>query len=306
MSQPGSLHFDARTSSATVPPSAGSVDGLHFIDTITQQFNLNAVHRSHLQGLYQVGTSVDGKLSSADILSRVYMLACQFSGEIRLANAIHSSGGSSGSSGEELKPILDELAIRLDDTFHLTSEQTKNIRQACQECIYKPMRVSYKSLHIDLDRVLRVRAKQYRLDNVFGKPAREAKCASDGKRIASSVRNAFRQDIRNSVIGLNQTSLEKFTYDCIQAYLARSAILHRFAFENRGTLGESSDSDNNIADTTDTTPDSLGKRKRPPPPPPLPRGRIPDGEDFWSRVDAWFKSEIKTRGKEFTSEPWKT
>jgi hypothetical protein len=50
-------------------------------------------------------------------------------------------------------------------------------------------------LIISTQKILRTKATYYRMDNIFGQPTREAKWAADGKKIASGVRNAFRQDV---------------------------------------------------------------------------------------------------------------
>ena len=34
-------------------------------------------------------------------------------------------------------------------------------------------------------------------------------------------------------------------------------------------------------------------------------GHVPTGKDFWSRVDSWFKDEIKKRGSDLTGHRWK-
>jgi hypothetical protein len=34
-------------------------------------------------------------------------------------------------------------------------------------------------------------------------------------------------------------------------------------------------------------------------------GRVANGEDFWSRVDAWFSDEIAKRDKDLTGPLWK-
>lgn len=34
-------------------------------------------------------------------------------------------------------------------------------------------------------------------------------------------------------------------------------------------------------------------------------GRVPKGQDFWSRVDAWFIEEIKEKGRSLTGASWK-
>lgn len=177
------------------------------------------------------------------------MLACQLSSETRILNAMQnhvqvgtsSRSDDSASTVNELRTILNELSIRLDSTFQLTTEQTvrqflllsfdifsrcpthgtsqTNIRRVCQELIFKPLRVAYKSLHHDAEvccpipffiltyiatyyqKMIRAKASHYRMDNIFGKPSREEKWITQAKRIASSVRNSFRQDVS---IFLNQ------------------------------------------------------------------------------------------------------
>ncbi|KAJ7026317.1 hypothetical protein C8F04DRAFT_966485, partial [Mycena alexandri] len=56
------------------------------------------------------------------------------------------------------------------------------------------------------------------LDNIFGVPVREKKLMSALKRICSSVCNAFRQDIRDSIDPANFVALDKFTYALATKY----------------------------------------------------------------------------------------
>ncbi|KAF8966227.1 hypothetical protein BDZ97DRAFT_1593469, partial [Flammula alnicola] len=120
----------------------------------------------------------------------------------------------------DLKGVVDEITIRLDKSFQLTKDQKANIRRLCQEQIYKPTRTAFKDLHVDVLKKLRENPAQYDLQNVFGigKPSREAQVASETKRVASGVRNVFRSDIRDGIIGEHQVSLKKFTADCNERY----------------------------------------------------------------------------------------
>lgn len=68
-------------------------------------------------------------LEHTDLVSRIYVLACQFSMEVRITGTIQArmelgNSGSVVAAGQELRTVLDELSIRLDSTFNLTSEQS--------------------------------------------------------------------------------------------------------------------------------------------------------------------------------------
>ena len=52
-----------------------------------------------------------------------------------------------------------------------------------------------------------------------------------------------------------------------------------------------------MAEAEEPEPETLGPVKK--------RGRVAKGEDFWSKVDAWFKAEIAARGKDLSSASWK-
>ncbi len=79
---------------------------------------------------------MEGNLPPVDIMSKIYMLACQLSGETRILNTVQSqiqrgNGDSriSTSSANEVQALLNELTIRLDCTFQLTAEQTVRLFQ---------------------------------------------------------------------------------------------------------------------------------------------------------------------------------
>ena len=82
----------------------------------------------------------------------------------------------------------------------------------------------------------------------------------------------------------------------------QQSIQRRFAHENLDLLGVSEDEDQEGFDMA-TSPATGQKRKR------NNRGgkggRIPNGEDFWSRVDAWFSEEMGKRDNDLTGSLWK-
>ncbi|KAF8158716.1 hypothetical protein BJ912DRAFT_936450 [Pholiota molesta] len=283
--------------------------GMIFIDTLSKEFELGPAHVSHLRALYQLGTNFEGNLSKADLYTRIFALACQFNTQRQITLAVQSvTANSFSGAGGDFKRILDELSIRLDTNFSLTSEQTLSVRRTCQELIYQPRRVSFKNLYSEVDKLVRENPAGYRLENVFTIPARESKWMSEVKRIASSVRNSFRQDLRNSVIGSNQMSLDKFTAEAsekyhhsskarssAQGYMVHNVILRRFCIEHQSLLGvdtqdledsESSVGSDDVEALHQQSADMCQKVVLP-------------------KVDDWFKDAMKTRGDNFTSDAWR-
>ncbi|KAF8177639.1 hypothetical protein BJ912DRAFT_985719 [Pholiota molesta] len=306
------LH-NSPTAAASMPVDSSMLHAqtAQFIDNLMERFHLSVAQRDDLYGLYQLGISLDNPLGRADIMTRIYFLACQYGIEQRQlqVSAPMSTESSNGGTGPgELKGLIKELKVRLDDTFQITKDQRTHIRLLCQELISKPSRTSYKNLHLDVEKKMRSKPDAYKMSNIFGQITREQKWASEARRIASNIRNVFRQEIHDSIIGKRKCSLQEFTSDRLvryrlggssnteQGHLIRNVILRRFAWENRLSLGNEEDSENE-ASSSDLSSEASKKRKR---------GRIAHGEDFWSKVDAWFKEKIALWGSDFTGPDWKT
>ncbi|KAF9559657.1 hypothetical protein CPC08DRAFT_622312, partial [Agrocybe pediades] len=92
------------------------------------------------------------------------------------------------------------------------------VRRVAKEMIYKATRTSFKTLAADVSNTLRGNPELYRLTNVYGQPQRETLLTSVIKKQVSAVRNVFRSDIRNSVIGKKACTLEEFTVTCSSKY----------------------------------------------------------------------------------------
>lgn len=128
------------------------------------RYVLSPHHNKRLvtEGRLQVGTSIGGGLEKADLAARIYSMASSFASENRSIDATRTMLKNSGflrdpKAGDvviDLAAMFQELAIRLEDTFHFTDEQkvclrlrphnsTKdyssliqvNIRQVCQNLI---------------------------------------------------------------------------------------------------------------------------------------------------------------------------
>ncbi|KAJ7821504.1 hypothetical protein B0H13DRAFT_1920674 [Mycena leptocephala] len=152
-----------------------------------------------------------------------------------------------------------------------------------QDIIYEPTRTSFMKMHLDVIQKLCDNKGTAKLTSVFGNPAREKILFPLVKRICSSVRNSFRQDIRNSICG-DSPLLGRFTYTSAMKF-------------KRGGPGISLDVGYSVHN-------AILKRK-------LSTqtqggGRIPKGKDFWSQVDTFFTKKITEFGtKNLQNAGWK-
>ncbi|KAK7027140.1 hypothetical protein R3P38DRAFT_3315464 [Favolaschia claudopus] len=278
------------TSSPPTPPTG--IPAL-YIDNLAREFGLGDRDRMKLRGLLQVCGNAG--LRPGELLAQLYILAV----------------------------ILSEAAERhraaQDNTFGGDLRVMTNIRGITQDVIHEATRTVFSTMHADVLVILKERKKQLDLDNIFGVPIRENKLTSVLKRACSSVRNAFRQDIRDSIDPASFVELDKFTYALASKYklggvagelsdlfsIHAAAVLlngtaqRRFAFDNPDLLW------NDEADGKDDTETSSE-------PPPKKRktatkqsGRVAAGADFWGKVDAHFKTQVAMRGRNFKDARWK-
>ncbi|KAJ7436672.1 hypothetical protein B0H11DRAFT_1754592, partial [Mycena galericulata] len=112
----------------------------------------------------------------------------------------------------DITQLLDDLRTRLDDEYRFTREQTRSIRTQAQDIIFEATRTAFMTMHNDVIQKLRDNKASMKLSNVFGNPSREKALYSLVKKTCSSVRNSFRQDIRNSLCGETTSTLAVFTY----------------------------------------------------------------------------------------------
>lgn len=112
--------------------------------------------------------SLSDGLGRADVMTRIYALACHYGSEQRLLYAVQTSEGLQGGVGD-LRGLFQELSIRLKDTFQLTKEQKVwikvttagfllmisvhqlTIRWLAQDFIYKSSRTAFKVLYLDIE-----------------------------------------------------------------------------------------------------------------------------------------------------------
>ncbi|KAJ3894364.1 hypothetical protein GG344DRAFT_41156, partial [Lentinula edodes] len=118
---------------------------------------------------------------------------------------------------QNMRAMYKDLKIRLEQTFSLTSAQTKSIRLIAQEKIYDPLRTCYTGINQDVFDHIKTNAEVMRFSNIFGHPTYESTLEKAIKRACSSVRNAFRQHLRDSIEkGIDAAT---FTYNMNKIYI---------------------------------------------------------------------------------------
>ncbi|KAF7971980.1 hypothetical protein HWV62_19321 [Athelia sp. TMB] len=282
------------------------------IDKLARDFKLEAPFDANLHAFVKLG-EMDGTLSKSDLATRLYTLAafyCEIS-ERKCA--------SRDQDITDLKGIFADLKIRLETTFELTKDQKTNVRRIANDLIYQPQRTVFRTLNIDVMKYAQEHAEVLRLSNVFGNPAREQTLASHMKRVASSVRNALRQEIRDSLVNpKTKCTLAHFTYRAAVKfrrgqfeesmgieYTIHNAILRRFGLDNLDLLNRTEavegavEGDEGDGDVEDSDSGSQPKRKR------TKVGRVPHGEDFWGKVDSYFVGMVGKLGRNLAGAGWK-
>ncbi|KAK6981298.1 hypothetical protein R3P38DRAFT_3463884 [Favolaschia claudopus] len=261
---------------------------LLYLDNLAREFGLGDRDRMKLRGFLQVCGNTG--LRPGELLGQLYMLAVVLSeaAERRRAAQENVFGG-------DLRAMMRDLQIRLDDSFSLTTTQKANVRGITQDVIHEATRTAFSAMHVDVLVILKDRKQYLDLDNIFGVPVREKKLMSALKRACSSVRNAYRQDIRDSIDPASFVPLDKITYTLASKYKLGG---RRFAFDSPDLLW--TDEADGEDDSESSNPPAK-KRKTTT----KQGGRIAAGADFWGKVDAHFKDQVALRGRNFKDARWK-
>ncbi|KAF9075101.1 hypothetical protein BDP27DRAFT_1415475 [Rhodocollybia butyracea] len=178
------------------------------VDNLANDFGLNDQQRSTLHAYVQFG-SVEGGIGKAEMLAKLYAMTVNFD----LYN--HPKIIEDENNVETLRRMLRDLDVRLQTTFAVTASQTKTIRAVVTDLIYDPMRTCYHELAADVFESLRKNAQQYHFHNVFGVPGYEKTLETTIVKQCSSVRNNFRQHLRDGMAA----SADEFTHKLNKKYL---------------------------------------------------------------------------------------
>ncbi|KAI0723527.1 hypothetical protein C8Q76DRAFT_794454 [Earliella scabrosa] len=295
-----------------------------FVDHIAKDFRLNSNHAARLRALVHLG-SVSPALSQADLATRTYI----FAAIISLLDDLKQVFAATRTNLDDLPGLFNDMKIRLEDSFKITAEQKGNIRAVIQDLLYQANRIKYKGDDFpqDVEDALKNEQVVLRLNNIFGSPHREKVLQGIIKTVSSSVRNAFRQDLRNSVFGKHPITLSQFTNQTAARFkrggigkkglptglTIRNALLRRFALDNpqilniaetevdEDTPGSEADPEGGLCVDAQAGP-AQKKRKTAT----TAGGRVPRGQDFWSQVDVYLAGYIIQWGNNITAPEWKT
>ncbi|KAJ3717902.1 hypothetical protein C8R42DRAFT_644507 [Lentinula raphanica] len=154
--------------------------------------------------------SANPPLTRTEIATHLYMLASAYAFEEEFVRRDEARIKSNG----DLQDVFQDLKIRLEDTFDVTNEQHTTIRCVAQDIIFQKNRTSFCQLFVEVMGALRRDKVTLKMTHIFDLPGREKRLQSVVKKITSSVRNAFRQDIRDSITGNETKSLKNFHVRC--------------------------------------------------------------------------------------------
>ncbi|KAF9029675.1 hypothetical protein BDP27DRAFT_1436520 [Rhodocollybia butyracea] len=144
-----------------------------------------------LKTFVKLGSMGQG-LSKPDLLTRLFNLALTMHYE----NQRPKDGQN---DVQTLRGIIKELKVCLENTFSLTSDQTKNIRALAFDKIYDPLRMCYMAINVDIFEHIKICAEELRFSNIFGNPVYEQALERSIRKTCSSVRNGFCQHLRDSI-----------------------------------------------------------------------------------------------------------
>ncbi|KAL1708927.1 hypothetical protein EV121DRAFT_287176 [Schizophyllum commune] len=312
--------------STSPPPSGPAVLSPLFIDNLGKLMKLEKAQVDMLHLTAKMGASPPTPLSKADLSTRILGMAATYqeaAAARRREREIWQAEEGALTPGDVLGVIKD-LNVRLKGPFIFSQGQRTCIRSLCGDEMYKSTRTSFKDSYIDALQRLRKDAGTYQLTNVVGDPDREKMLAALVKRTSSSVRNSYREELVRFSIGPHALPLETMTVRLSQRFMLggmgreipnsltiRNAILRRFVLEHRTEAcapcpEETAQAEESAGKYLNHVPSkrtsggtiksSAGKKRG---------GRIANGADFWSLVDAWFAHEIDTRGRDLAGSKWK-
>ncbi|KAJ3900294.1 hypothetical protein F5879DRAFT_993015 [Lentinula edodes] len=283
------------------------------VDGLARDFSLTDVQRKIMQTFLHFG-SVGQGLSKPDLLTRLYQLAITFDLENKRPKA-------DGIDVQTMQAMMKDLKIRLEQTFSLTRSQTRTIRLLAQEKMFDPMRTCYMGVNQDVFDYIRAHSEELNYSNVMGNPSYELVMLKEVKKACSSIRNNFRQHLRDSItvyidaVAFTHKMKKLYqrpggvTYDD-RLLLLRNIILRRYMVDHPNTvwveeeLTDDTTSDVDNAAAPSNADGSTRPAKRPRTVKSSAGGRVPKGQDFWSLIDSWFYSK-KDLGKRLTDEGWK-
>ncbi|KZP30616.1 hypothetical protein FIBSPDRAFT_725835, partial [Athelia psychrophila] len=120
---------------------------------------------------------------------------------------------------DNIRELFEDLKTRLEGNFVLMKQQLVNVQHTANDMIYSPTCTSFGTIHVDLIKYIHKNHASMGLSNALSTPAREQYLAVSCRKFCSSVRNAFCQDIRDSISHpTKKTTLAVFTHNSAMKY----------------------------------------------------------------------------------------
>ncbi|KAI0043571.1 hypothetical protein FA95DRAFT_1609261 [Auriscalpium vulgare] len=218
---------------------------------------------------------------------------------------------------DKFTALLEDVNIRLNETFKLSKDQIDVVIRQAKDQVFQPNQANHMQAHLPLEKAVMNDLKKFALDNISDNPARQKVLRANCKRQASNARNQLRNLLKDSV-ETKPCNLEKAThmiaekmrlngapYDLKVDYQLYVAVLRRFVIDNLDLAGtnENTPSLEELAQEDEPL-ENVGKKRKQSSTGSV--GRVPKGEDFWSKVDKFIAGLMKENGQDRRSSKWKT
>ncbi|KAF8891837.1 hypothetical protein BD779DRAFT_1670784 [Infundibulicybe gibba] len=223
-------------SSAPRPTDNGNVLKPAFVDGVANMFGFTAENDKDIR------TSMHdfAKLSAVDKsggVAHLYILAT--------ISSLIQGQRTLIESTKHMQDMCQAITMQMNDNFSLTNDQKSTIRIITHDKMYDHTFMTFMHLHLDVLACLQTNMTEYHFATVFGQPCREHVLGTAVKNQCRYSRNAFRQMLRDSVIGDNTLTLDDFIHVLATRFKrggpgrnvkplerARVSILRRFTFDN--------------------------------------------------------------------------
>ncbi|KZV79198.1 hypothetical protein EXIGLDRAFT_846757 [Exidia glandulosa HHB12029] len=214
---------------------------------------------------------------------------------------------------------VTDISTQINVNYSLPAQATKNIRGLTMQLIAQPDRVRYMDLADSVLEELQKgnNANKFGLDNVFDTPVRRQTLEAAVRRICSSVRNGFRQDIRDA-LGLGPKAMGaakglvvfaahmarkykpddacNIVLDASSQFTIKLAILRSYGVEKADLLSIAEDEDQQAQAVP------RGEKRKA-----NSAGRVKKGSDFWSLTEshlAWLSTMYGEGRFDFMKPTW--
>ncbi|VDC00800.1 unnamed protein product [Peniophora sp. CBMAI 1063] len=201
---------------------------------------------------------------------------------------------------EAIDALVKTVLERLREAYELSRDQNLIILNRAKQLIGEAQRINYKNTALEIEAKLRQHEK---FAHVWGNDIPEIVVRSACKEKAKNLTGSLRLVLYKTLVGKQQCSLATATLNIVTTYCSLPAdqkipIQYQVHFALlRRFIREKAWGDWVIEYVNDDGEKIATKCKGP-------SGRVPTGEDFWSKVEAWFLERLQTLGEGFKGTKW--